>query len=117
MADEEVEQELRYAANKHGHNIHVAIGALWGGHDLKRLAEMGTLDKVEITMHFHPKAIRLPEGSELTPKQPNVAETLYKGPVRRLCSLAPNNVNTMATAAIVGLGFDRTIGILCTSPQ
>lgn len=33
---------------------------------------------------------------------------VYDGPVRALCPLAPNNVNTMACAAIAGhtLGFD-----------
>ena len=39
---------------------------------------------------------------------------LYRGPVRELCPLAPNNVNTMAAAAVAAtnLGFDRTIGHL-----
>ena len=39
---------------------------------------------------------------------------LYRGPVRELCPLAPNNVNTMAAAAVAAanLGFDNTIGVL-----
>ncbi len=39
---------------------------------------------------------------------------LYEGPVRRLCPLAPNNVNTMACAAIAGhtLGFDGVVARL-----
>jgi hypothetical protein len=39
---------------------------------------------------------------------------LYRGPVRELCPLAPNNVNTMAAAAVAAtnLGFDKTIGRL-----
>ena len=37
---------------------------------------------------------------------------LYEGPVRDLCPLAPNNVNTMATLALFGIGFDRTVGRL-----
>jgi hypothetical protein len=34
---------------------------------------------------------------------------LFSGSVRELCPLAPNNVNTMAAAAIAGhtLGFDK----------
>jgi aspartate dehydrogenase len=34
--------------------------------------------------------------------------------VRELCPLAPNNVNTMAAAAVAAsnLGFDKTIGCL-----
>ena len=37
---------------------------------------------------------------------------LYEGPVRDLCPLAPNNVNTMACLSLFGIGFDRTIGRL-----
>ena len=39
---------------------------------------------------------------------------LYRGPVRELCPLAPNNVNTMAAGAVAAtnLGFDKTIGCL-----
>jgi aspartate dehydrogenase len=34
---------------------------------------------------------------------------LFEGSVRDLCPLAPNNVNTMASAALAGfnLGFDK----------
>ena len=37
---------------------------------------------------------------------------MYEGPVRGLCPLAPNNVNTMACGALAGLGLDRTTGVL-----
>ncbi len=41
------------------------------------------------------------------------------GSVRGLCPLAPNNVNTMATAAILAhnLGFDGVIGCLVSDPR
>ena len=41
------------------------------------------------------------------------------GPVRGLCPLAPNNVNTMAAAAIIAknLGFDGVKGRLIADPQ
>ena len=45
------------------------------------------------------------------------AVVLYEGPVRDLCPMAPNNVNTMACAALAGhnLGFDgsRLCGCVC----
>ncbi len=43
-----------------------------------------------------------------------VATVLYDGPVRALCPLAPNNVNTMACCALAAhnLGFDRVVGRL-----
>ena len=45
--------------------------------------------------------------------------TLYEGPVRGLCPLAPNNVNTMAAGAIAAsnLGFDKVIGCLVSDPK
>ena len=41
------------------------------------------------------------------------------GPVRELCSLAPNNVNTMACASIAAhnLGFDGVVGHLVADPR
>ena len=55
----------------------------------------------------------------LTPAQvTDTAVELYHGPVRALCPLAPNNVNTMAAAAVAatGLGFDGTLGRLVADP-
>ena len=45
---------------------------------------------------------------------PDAKVELYRGPVRDLCPLAPNNVNTMAAGAVAAsnLGFDKTIGRL-----
>ena len=44
---------------------------------------------------------------------------LYDGPVRDLCPLAPNNVNTMAAAATAAhnLGFDKVQGRLVSDPN
>ena len=41
------------------------------------------------------------------------------GPVRNLCPLAPNNVNTMAAAAMAAhnLGFDEVTGCLISDPR
>ena len=50
---------------------------------------------------------------------PYVVSVLPLGPVRELCPLAPNNVNTMAAAAIAGhnLGFSHVIGCLVADPR
>ena len=41
------------------------------------------------------------------------------GPVRELCPLAPNNVNTMAAAALAAhnLGFDKMQGCIVADPR
>lgn len=45
-------------------------------------------------------------------------ETHDLGPVRQLCALAPNNVNTMAGAAVAAhtLGFDKVKALLISDP-
>jgi predicted dinucleotide-utilizing enzyme len=42
-----------------------------------------------------------------------------KGPVRGICKLAPNNVNTMAVGALVAhnIGFDKVMARLVADPQ
>ncbi len=47
------------------------------------------------------------------------AVVLYEGPVRALCPLAPNNVNTMAAAAIAAtnLGLNGVTGRLISDPD
>lgn len=44
---------------------------------------------------------------------------LLVGPVRDLCPLAPNNVNTMAAAALAAhnLGFDKVQGSIIADPK
>lgn len=43
---------------------------------------------------------------------------MFSGPIRELCSLAPNNVNTMAAAALAAhnLGFDKAQGCIVADP-
>lgn len=68
----------------------------------------------------HPSCFKLSE--ELQQKNAQVSGeervTLYEGSVRGLCPLAPNNVNTMAAAAMAAhnLGFDGVKGCLIADP-
>jgi hypothetical protein len=41
MADVEIERKLRAAVNQNG--LYVPSGALWGGEDIRRMADRGTL--------------------------------------------------------------------------
>ena len=73
-----------------------------------------------MTMRKHPTSFKLNgEIAEINSKVKNDAVVLYEGPVRPLCSLAPNNVNTMAAAAIAAnnLGLDKVIGKLVSDPK
>ena len=77
------------------------------------------LQGLKVTMKKHPSCFKL--NSPLKEKNDEVVDsavTLYDGPVRGLCPLAPNNVNTMAAAAMAAhnLGFDKVQGCLISDP-
>jgi aspartate dehydrogenase len=42
---------------------------------------------------------------------------LYDGPTRAVCPLFPRNVNSHATVALAGIGFDRTRSVLVADPS
>lgn len=96
-----------------GVSCYVPVGALWGAEDIAKMR--ATLASVTVTMAKHPEHLRSVVGPLRARLDEYVASAdatgpvvLYRGPVRDVCPLAPNNVNTMACAALVGLGFDAT---------
>ena len=98
--------------------VYVPAGALWGAGDIARMSARGALRGLEVTMRKHPASLKLGGalGEALAawvargpPAAGEEELVLYEGPVRALCPLAPNNVNTMAAAALAAhetLGFD-----------
>lgn len=113
LADVGTEAALRSAAAAGPHGLYVPAGALWGSSDLARLSARGALAALEVTMRKHPLSLKLcgalGERVAAMLAEGTAGEiVLYDGPVRPLCALAPNNVNTMAAAAIAApaLGFD-----------
>uniref|UniRef100_A0A8D0GHY6 Aspartate dehydrogenase domain-containing protein n=1 Tax=Sphenodon punctatus TaxID=8508 RepID=A0A8D0GHY6_SPHPU len=117
LADEATERRLRGAVERYGHTLYVPSGALWGGQDLQRMDQLGTLQALTVTMTKHPDSFRL-EG-RLVRGAGQGRRVLYEGPVRGLCPLAPNNVNTMAAACMAApsLGFDGVKGCLIADPD
>lgn len=124
FADASVENAVRDVANaKTGFGVYVPAGALWGAQDIAKMASRGNLAALSVTMKKHPSSLAV-HGSIAEARDKAVADgvegdvVLYEGPVRDLCPLAPNNVNTMAAAALAAhnLGFDRTIAkLVCNS--
>ncbi|GAB6018558.1 hypothetical protein CHUAL_000253 [Chamberlinius hualienensis] len=118
FADESFEKRLKLLASDRG--VYIPSGALWGAEDIKKMADRGTLKALKVTMTKHPRSFKLEEPLESLNKE--VLESprvLFEGCVRKLCPLAPNNVNTMAAAAIAGhnLGFDVVQGCLISDPN
>ncbi|XP_032869728.1 putative L-aspartate dehydrogenase [Amblyraja radiata] len=119
FADPEVEAACREAARRHGHTLYVPSGALWGAADIQRMADSGALQALKVTMSKHPDSFRLEGALGAQGESRGERAVLYEGPVRGLCPLAPNNVNTMAAAAMAAhnLGFDRVQGCLVSDPS
>lgn len=122
LADEVLFESLKAVAAHHNTSIFVPAGAFWGGNDIQKMAELGNLLALTITMTKHPSSFKLEsplkeknEGAK-NQKEPTV---LYEGPVRGLCPLAPNNVNTMAGAAVAAknLGFNGVKARLVSDPK
>ncbi|XP_064170662.1 aspartate dehydrogenase domain-containing protein isoform X1 [Anguilla rostrata] len=112
LANPQVDAELRRAAARHGKTLYVPSGALWGGQDIQRLNNSGALKALSIRMSKHPSCFRL-SGDLLSDwTEGEGRRVLFKGSVADLCPLAPNNVNTMAAAAIAAdsLGFAGVTG-------
>ncbi|KAA0705844.1 putative L-aspartate dehydrogenase [Triplophysa tibetana] len=112
LSEPQLEQELCTAANHHGRTLYIPSGALWGGQDIQRMNSNGTLKALSIRMSKHPSCFRL-TGSLLTDwTEGEGRRVLFHGSVAELCPIAPNNVNTMAAAAIAAskLGFRGVTG-------
>ena len=125
LADAGLEAALRRAAAEAAHSLFVPSGALWGAGDLAKMGAAGTLARLRVTMKKHPGSLLLEGGAPRAALEAAVAagaqgETvLYSGPVRELARVAPNNVNTMAAAALAAenLGFDGVEACLISDPS
>ncbi|XP_041066463.1 putative L-aspartate dehydrogenase [Carcharodon carcharias] len=115
FAEQEVDTKCQETARRYGHTLYIPSGALWGAEDIQKMANRGTLKALKVTMSKHPDSFMLHGHlQELKDSMKGQRAVLYEGPVRNLCPFAPNNVNTMAAAAMAGhnLGFDRVQGCL-----
>jgi predicted dinucleotide-utilizing enzyme len=121
LARASLEKILRKKTMESGHVIYIGTGAFWGAEDIAKMNERNTLRSLSITMKKHPDSYKLnePLHSKLIDERTKLGDQqgeiiIYSGPVRELCQLAPNNVNTMAVGAIIAsnLGFDGVQGCL-----
>ena len=115
----EVEQGMRAAAAQdNGNGLYIPRGALPGLDEVLRMVDGGRLAGASITMKKHQSSLKF--GRELDPplEDTQSEREIYRGPLRELCRLAPNNVNTMAVLAMASqLGFDSVEAALVADPS
>jgi aspartate dehydrogenase len=131
FADAALESRMRAATQRRAGcgasarcGIWLPAGALWGALDIQKMAARGSLKGLTVTMKKHPASFKvLGEVAERLERAVSSGAkgdvVLYEGPVRALCALAPNNVNTMACAALAAtnLGFDGTTARLIINDE
>ncbi|XP_065893580.1 aspartate dehydrogenase domain-containing protein-like [Dysidea avara] len=118
LADPAVENIICKTPYPHG--VYVPVGAMWGAHDIRKMADMGTLKALKVTMKKYPSSFKvLGYVAENLKTVKDEQVVIAEAPVRELCPLAPNNVNTMAIAALAAhnLGFDGVTGCLIADPH
>lgn len=125
FADAKIESALRAEAEgaATGHGMYIPSGALWGARDVQKMSQGGSLKGLCVTMKKAPHHLKV-YGSVLDKMEAALAKgiqgetVLYDGPVRDLAPLAPNNVNTIAAAALAApnLGFDGVQARLVMDP-
>ena len=138
MANQDIFDKLYDASIKYKHKVFVPCGAFWASTDVKKMANLKILNGLSIAMKKHPDSLKLeaPLKEKLESYSKDEANLnpcilyegiklsqifyiqlkvlIFLGPVRGICDLAPNNVNTMAIGALSAhnLGFDNVIACL-----
>merc|ERR1711862_272227 len=59
LADIEIEETLQKSVEKYKNGLYVPSGALWGGEDIRKMAERGSLTGLTVTMRKHPSSFKL----------------------------------------------------------
>ena len=114
LADAELDTTLKETAMKSGTRLYIPHGGVMG---LDSIIEgKDTWEEVKFVMKKSPKNLDF-TWSDIDPSSISGVTTLYEGPTRGICPKFPRNVNTHATVAFAGIGFDRTQSILIGDPK
>lgn len=114
LADAELDTTLKETAMKSGTRLYIPHGGVMG---LDSIIEgKDTWEEVKFVMKKSPKNLDF-TWSGIDPSTISGETTLYEGPTRGICPKFPRNVNTHATVAFAGIGFDRTQSVLIGDPK
>jgi aspartate dehydrogenase len=114
LADAELEATLRGAALDSGTRLYIPHGGVMG---LDSIAEgRDNWEEVRFVMTKNPRNLDF-RWSGMDASSVTGVTTLYEGPTRGICPKFPRNVNTHATVAVAGIGFDRTHSTLIADPS
>lgn len=113
LATESLTERLEAACADGGTRLYVPHGAVLGTDGLQD--GRPSLESVSITTRKNPANIDF-SNTAVDSADIDDVRTLYDGPTRGICAEFPRNVNSHATVAIAGLGFDKTTSTLIADP-
>lgn len=114
LADEGMEDRLKEVTSANGTRVFIPHGGVVGMDAL--LENRDVWEEVHVDMKKNPKNVDC-DRAGVDPDSVTEETVLYDGPTRGICPLFPRNVNTHASIAYAGLGFDRTHSVLRVSPE
>ena len=114
FADEVLLGRVLGTAMRHDTRLFIPHGAVVG---LENIFEGRDLwEQVTVVMKKSPKNLDFSAAPQFKAAEITKPTVLYDGPTRALCPLFPRNVNSHATVALAGIGFDRTRSVLVADP-
>jgi aspartate dehydrogenase len=114
LADKGMIEKIEETTKKYRTRAYVPHGGVIG---MDALFENRNIwESVDIVMKKPPKNVDYANVG-IDPETIDKETVLYDGPTRGVCPLFPRNVNTHATVAFAGIGFDRTHSVLIVSPK
>ena len=115
FADEALQQRLLATARSSNTCLFIPHGAVVG---LENIFEGRDLwEEVAMVMKKNPRNLDFSAAPQFNPAQTTKPTVLYDGPARGICPMFPRNVNSHATVALAGIGFDRTRSVLIADPS
>jgi len=114
LADARLQERLRETCGEHDSSLLVPHGALLGMDGLRDAAE--SFESVAIETRKNPANLDFSFTDGHTADEIAGETVLYEGPTRAVCEQFPRNVNSHATVALAGLGFEETESTLIADP-
>ncbi len=114
LADADLEKAIEETALRCGTRAFVPHGGVVGMDALLENREVW--EEVHVIMKKNPRNVDCANAG-VNPDDIKEEKVLYDGPTRGICPIFPRNVNTHASIAYAGIGFDRTHSLLVVNPE
>ena len=115
FADDQLRQQLIETARTRQTCLFIPHGAVVGLESIFEGRELW--EQVTMIMKKSPKSLDFSAAPQFKPAEIQEPTVLYDGPTGPLCPLFPRNVNSHATVALAGIGFERTRSVLIADPS